>query len=151
MNASRQLLLVLASFVAMLAGTSVAWAQKAPAATVALDTVKTRIARMERAVATLDAEIAKPAPKGATEAVKTEWENSTAWLRSVRDRYAEHLAALRSAVEAGGDVVATIDYGRTEARVLYGHTLTESAKFGVLSRASKARHAAAMNAISNVR
>jgi hypothetical protein len=151
MNSFRPILACVALVCAMLAATTDVAAQKAPAATITVDSAKARIAAINALVSKLDEQIAKPAPKGATATVTTEWENSAAWLTSVRDRYAAHALELQNAVAAGGDMVAKMAQMNMQFLALQNATQNESRKFRTLSNSSKARHENAMSAIRNVR
>jgi hypothetical protein len=136
-----------------------------------------RVDGLAAAVATLDQLIASPRPAGLSRAEAATWDEQTAWLRSVSDRYrplgtAYGGANLAAPFIPGGAVVSAAITGPAPAPparpgasaaapslaeldaqflALQQAVQNESRRFQTLSNASKARHDVAMNAIRNLK
>jgi hypothetical protein len=99
------------------------------------------------AVAALDTLIASPMPAGLSRAEIAAWDQQTAWLKSVSDRY-RPLGASYGGANLAASSLAQLDMQFLE---LQQAVQSESRKFQTLSNASKARHDVAMNAIRNLK
>jgi hypothetical protein len=109
--------------------------------------VRARSDGLGTAVAALDTLIASPRPAGLTRAETATWDEQTAWLRSVSDRY-RPLGASYGNASLAASSVAELDL---QFLTLQQAVQSESRKFQTLSNASKARHDVAMNAIRNLK
>jgi len=126
----------------------------APVQTV--DAARVRLSGVQAAIATLDAQIAAPAPRSLTAAQQAEWKEHGAWLSSVRQRYATFLAENGGSFGdtpgvSGADMAKRMAQMNMQFLALQEATQMESRRFQTLSNASKARHDIALNAIRNMK
>ena len=116
--------------------------------------LKARIGSVNALIRTLDTQIGVAAPMDAVEEDKALWNEQTAWLKSVRERYSAHLKELKGMEQKqlnGGDMVAKMAQMNMQFLALQEATQMESRRFQTLSNASKARHSIVMNAVGNAR
>lgn len=115
-----------------------------------------------RTIAALDELIGRPAPDGLTRVQHATWNDQTAWLTSVRQRYYElsesyaaaekNVAAARADDASSGESMANrMAQMNMQLVALQNAIQMESRKFQTLSNASKARHDTAMNSIRNMK
>jgi len=124
-----------------------------------VDTARLRLSGVQATIATLDAQIAAPAPRKLSAAEAAEWKEHGAWLSSVRERYATFLAENGGAFGdtpglkgvAGADMTKKMAQMNMQFLALQEATQMESRRFQTLSNASKARHDIALNAIRNMK
>ena len=133
----------------------------APAVTAPVQTIdaaRARLSSVQTAIATLDGQIAIPAPKDLTAVELVEWNEHGDWLSAVRERYANFLAenggnfgdtaGLRT---ASADLTKQVAAMNAQFLKLQEATQIEARRFQILSNASKARHEIAMNAVRNMK
>jgi hypothetical protein len=109
--------------------------------------VRARSDGLAAALAEIDKLIASPMPVGLSRAESAAWDEQTAWLRSVSDRY-RPLGASYGSANLSARSVAELDM---QFLALQQVIQSENRRFQTLSNASRARHDVAMNAIRNLK
>jgi hypothetical protein len=105
-------------------------------------------------LAVLDAQVVQAPPRRISRAGRAAWDEQTAWLISVRDRYAAHTPTMAGAAGASEPRFAALQ-ASVEREVAQRDSRATSASTNqadtVVSGVMKTRHDTARNAISNVR